>query len=221
MCLQEVVSVTHSKLLSALGTTYKYSYPENLAHRYGCIILSKYPIEKSTSLKFRSNMGRQLDIVNIRLPTSHSIVIANTHFESEFGENNTLKTLQYRYTSAILHKIHMDHIHDKKFLGTILCSDTNLTKHDEIKYMESFGTFLDAWDIDGRIETKKYTYDTKENILLSESENQIQSRLDRILYIPANGLLQSSFNMIKGNLIEISDHFGIIANMSYNINEKN
>lgn len=208
VCLQEVVDITHSGLLATLSDKYKYIYPKNLTHRYGCLIMSKYPIEKATSLKFRSNMGRQLDLAYIRLPSNHSIVIANTHFESEFDTENKLKTSQYKYTSAILNKIYNDNIHDENFLGTILCSDTNITKHDEIKYNLSLGLFRDAWDKDV---TKENTYDTKTNILLSESENQIQSRLDRILYRPSNKLLHKSFDMLKGNLLEISDHYGITA----------
>lgn len=212
VCLQEVVDMTHQKLLTDLTDKYKYTYPENLNHRYGCLIMSKYPIEKATSLKFRSNMGRQLDLTYIRLPSNYSIVVANTHFESEFDIENKLKTSQYKYTSAILNKICNDNNHDKNFLGTILCADTNITKHDEVKYNLSLGLFCDAWNKDV---TKENTYDTKTNILLSESDNQIQSRLDRILYRPSNKLMLTSFDMLKGNMLEISDHYGISA--SFNI----
>lgn len=208
VCLQEVIDFTHGKLLTNLLTEYKYSYPENLNHRYGCLILSKYPIEKATSLKFKSNMGRQLDLAYIRLPSNRSIVIANTHFESEFEVDNKTKISQYKYTTAVLNKIFNDNVHDKNFLGTILCADTNITKHDEIKYNLSLGTFCDAWNKD---QSKENTYDTKTNILLSESKNQFCTRLDRILYNSNNGLKQTSFDMLKGDQLEISDHYGISA----------
>lgn len=208
VCLQEVTDVTHSKLVTALDDRYKYTYPKNLSHRYGCLILSKYPIEKATSLKFKSNMGRQLDLTYVRLPSNHSIVIANAHFESEFDFDNKFKTMQYRYTTAVLNKIFSDNSCDKNFLGTILCADTNITVNDSVKYNSSLGLFCDAWDKD---QTKENTYDTKTNVLLSESYNQIQSRLDRILYRPTNGLVQISFDMLKGDILEISDHYGISA----------
>lgn len=209
VCLQEVVNVTHSTLAIALNDQYKYSYPKTLKNTYGCVIFSKYPIEKATSLKFKSNMGRQLDLVYIRLPSGKTIVVGNCHFESEFEEHNKFKLLQYRYTSAILRKIYCDNIGDKNFLGTFLCSDTNITQHDIQYYNKFFELFEDAWDNDF---SKENTYDTKTNILLSESNKQIQARLDRILYLNTNKFKKISFEILKGeHLIEISDHYGVMA----------
>lgn len=209
ICLQEVIEETHSRLSKELKTVYKYTYPEFLPHRYGCVIYSKHPIEKATSLKFKSNMGRQLDLAYIRLPTGNSIVIGNTHFESEFEEHNNVKKLQYRYASAMLQKIHNDNISDINYVGTLLCSDTNLTKYDENYYSTLFSKFKDVWSVN---DSDGYTYDTKTNSLLTtiNIENEIRARIDRILYLPKN-MKQVSSNTLKGDILEISDHYGIFA----------
>lgn len=209
ICLQEVIKETHSRLSKELKTVYKYTYPEFLPYRYGCVIYSKYPIEKATSLKFKSNMGRQLDLAYIRLPTGNLIVIGNTHFESEFEEHNNIKKFQYRYASAILQKIQNDNINDINYVGTLLCSDTNLTKYDENYYSILFSNFKDVWNMNN---TDGYTYDTKTNSLLTtmNTENEIRARIDRILYLSKN-IKQSTSNTLKGDILEISDHYGISA----------
>lgn len=217
ICLQEVVKSTLSNLTTEIETNYKYKFPKNITNRYGCVIFSKYPIEKTTSLNFKSNMGRQLDLVYVRLPNQKLLVITNTHFESEFEEHNELKISQYLYTSSVINKIFNDNLNNFNFLGIISCQDTNITKYDEIYYSKSMGQFNDAYNKQHVSKfTEEFTYDTRTNVLLSDSKREIRARLDRILYKSnlknrESQLIQTSYKIIKGDLIEISDHYGVVA----------
>jgi endonuclease/exonuclease/phosphatase family metal-dependent hydrolase len=205
ICLQEVTEQTHAIIMSEIQSEYKYTYPEKLNHKYGCITLSNIPIEKSHSVKYESNMGRQLDIMKIG-----KIIIMNTHFESEFIEDNKLKKKQYKLTSEIMKIIKI--ISDPSISGVILCSDTNMTETDVKEYNESFNMYLDAWIVDGQNALCENTYDTTTNELMKDSEKTYISRLDRIIYLTNNNnITQKKFQMLKGDNIEISDHYGIMT----------
>jgi len=207
LCFQEITDFTKNELKNKLNDKYKYQYPTELKYKYGTMIFSKFPIKKSESFKFESNMERYLDMAWIKLQDEKYIIVSNSHFESEFNEHNELKILQYNCTGSILNKIFNDYKNDENFMGLFLCADTNLTQNEKTDFDKAFLNFSDAWNNDV---TQEYTYDTKTNVYLLDSSLDIQSRLDRILY-KSNGIKYKSFNMIKGNLFEISDHYGISA----------
>jgi endonuclease/exonuclease/phosphatase family metal-dependent hydrolase len=216
VCLQEVVPETCSILLENLQQYYPYHYPSALGHRYGCFIFSKHSIIQSETKAFLSNMGRLLDVVTINLGddldgSNSKIIIGNTHFESEFDKDNVVKKVQYKTAASFLQQLFLKNSTDENFIEIFLCSDTNVTQYEENDFDETFKLMSDAWIVGGQNDNNKYTYDTKTNIYIRNSEFQIRARLDRILFKNAHNLKQINFKMIGSDEFEISDHYGIIG----------
>lgn len=210
ICLQEVTPAVQQLLLNDLESLYQYSYPNHLTRRYGCLIMSKYKIENTKTFKFNSNMGRQLDIVNIKIGNEY-VIVGNTHFESEFDTLNETKLSQYKYSSKLLNEIFNDNKHISSFMGIFLCSDTNLTEVDKHLYYSVFDSFNDAHVVDQSLNSLSWTYDTSTNIYLLNHSKKIQARLDRILY-KTTSMIQTDFSITNGfPNIEISDHYGITS----------
>ena len=142
ICLQEVKPNIFRILVSQLKK-YKYHYPKKIDHNYGCAIFSRYPIKKTQTHEFNNSlMGRSLLIVQIDYPAhleinngidikDTEIVIATTHFESQFNRNieNTTKLEQYEESERLLEKLYSSHE------NVILCADLNILPHEEIKFI--------------------------------------------------------------------------------------
>lgn len=199
VCLQEVLDFQYDTIKNRLN--YKYSYPDKLSDKYGCVILSKYPIEKSVIINLPSNMKRNLTTIKIIIE-GISFVIANVHFESEFNNYNTKKLEQFKYVSAILNKMYFDHS------NVILCSDTNVTDVDEEYFLKCFDTFKDAWQENGSDVSKKFTYDYESNSNLQLRKIELKCRIDRILFKINNSINSiNSINLTNFQLLTNSDNY--------------
>lgn len=202
VCLQEVLDFQYDTIRDRLN--YDYSYPENLDTRYGCVILSKYPIVKSKTINLPTKMGRSLLLAQIEI-NDIPVVIANTHFESEFREINDLKLEQFEHVSTILDKLYND------YKNIILCSDTNVTDYDKNNFDSAFGHMSDSWIINGSNKQKEFTYDFTNNSILQARNIKLRCRIDRILFRCDNNVTLNDFNLIKeeNNKYQPSDHHGI------------
>lgn len=214
ICLQEVMNSQYEIIKKELS--YQFMYPEKIESDYGCVILSKYPIEKSLIINLPSRMKRNLVLAKINF-NGTIFVIANVHFESEFNNNNKLKKKQFKYVGTILNKIYYDHS------NVILCSDTNVTECDENLFLNNFENFFDAWQTNGSKYSEKFTYDYHTNTNLQLRGIQLRCRIDRILYIVDKNIVCNNFKLLTANellitnelLIQPSDHHGISANFIF------
>lgn len=207
ICLQEVIPETAEYLINKLENVYKYIYPKKIELSYGCMIFCRYEISQYIEYKYiKTLMGRKLHCVVICYDQkkNRNIVIATSHFESEFKKINEIKTRQYTEAQQILNDL------SEIYGPVIFCSDTNILP-DEEKYF--FKNWLDAWQENGYDSLKEYTYDTKLNLNLKNRniQKEIRSRIDRIIYKTNNVLNLISFELIKGFDVEPSDHYGIMA----------
>lgn len=207
VCLQEVLNFQYETIKDRVG--YKYFYPNEILEKYGCVILSKYEITKSTIISLPSNMGRNLILIKISVNDT-DVVIGNVHFESEFNEINYLKKEQYKQTSLFLNKLNND------YKNIIFCSDTNVTNSEETYFDEKFKNFKDSWEVDGKNIKKEYTYDFETNKNLQLRKIKLKSRIDRILFKNDENMQFLDFNLIMhyDEEIEPSDHHGIISNFN-------
>lgn len=227
ICLQEVRPFIYEILKNKL-INYQYSFPNKLNHNYGCVTFSKYPMKKCTRYAFKnSNMGRELILTKIDYPINNNdnnnIIVANTHFESEFKKNNVKKKDQIKETFDILNKLYDTHH------NVIFCADTNIIKHDEEYWNSVWFNNSSEW-LDAYITLhnnsynnsckNNFTYDGKLNPYI-KSKNR--NRFDRIL-LRTDICNLIEFEMI-GNYIDKqvdnyddnrvnskitpSDHFGI------------
>jgi endonuclease/exonuclease/phosphatase family metal-dependent hydrolase len=204
ICLQEVLDFQYDTIKNRLN--YQYYYPEKLNLKYGCVILSKYPIKQSVTISLPSAMKRNLSLVKINIDEI-SFVIANVHFESEFNTYNNTKKEQFKHVGAILNKMYYDHS------NVILCSDTNTTEFDELYLSQCFNKFKDAWIENGSDMNKKFTYDYDTNTNLQLRKIELKCRIDRILFKLNNTISCFNFDLLTniGSSIEPSDHHGIMT----------
>lgn len=204
VCLQEVLDFQYETIKNRLN--YSYSYPEKISGRYGCVILSKWPIVKATIINLPTLMGRNLTLVKI-VASETLFTVANVHFESEFNGTNLTKKEQFKYVGAILNKLYYDNN------NVILCSDTNVTEFDEAVFSKEFNGFFDAWKSNGSDFNKQYTYDYDTNTNLQSRKIELKCRIDRILFKFKNQVSLCNFDLITGigQSIEPSDHHGIVA----------
>lgn len=202
VCLQEVRNDKYDFLIDKLGIKYGHHYPKHIKNRYGCVIFSRYPIEKSKVIHMRSNMGREIVMAKIL-----DMVIMNTHFESEFKQYNLLKLEQYKTVSLI-----MNHV-TQLYGNTILCADTNVLESEEIIFNKCFEKMKDTWNEDGQCILKKYTYDSITNKNLQNRDIVYRSRIDRMLFKTKGFMKLNKFDLITGisDYIQPSDHHGIIC----------
>lgn len=212
VCLQEVLDFQYDTIKNRLE--YQYHYPKKLNLKYGCVILSKYPMENSITISLPSVMKRDLIMVKINVSnnvTDQSFVIANVHFESEFNGTNLLKKEQYKHVSEILNKVHYD------CSNVILCSDTNVTDFDEAYFVQSFCNFKDAWKHNGSDIDKQFTYDYDTNTNLQSRNIELKCRIDRILFKINDTVECNDFNLLTsaGMTVEPSDHHGIVTLFSF------
>jgi endonuclease/exonuclease/phosphatase family metal-dependent hydrolase len=214
VCLQEVLTNEYAQLKSSLK--YENYFPSVIDEgTYGCVIFSKFKINKSKQIKLPSNMNRNLLICDVNLTfdcngteENTKIIIANTHFESEFAQSdNTIKIGQYTYVSAILNKLFLDHG------NIILCADTNVIKSEYENFDRIFSKMNDAWRDTGSDSKKEYTYDNITNKNLKHRKIDLRSRIDRILYRSKDSMNIEEFKLITGekDLIQPSDHHGTMA----------
>lgn len=207
LCLQEVTEYDYEIIKKELS--YEFRYPEKIDTRYGCVILSKYPMEKSITISLPSKMKRDLILSKINI-NDFICVIANVHFESEFNNSNNIKKLQFKYVGAILNKLYC------KYFNVVLCSDTNVTQYDEKQFSNCFYNFNDAWKINGSDSKTQFTYDYDTNSNLQLRNIKLKCRIDRILY-KTNNFVCKSFGLLTGEnlFIDPSDHHGISAVFIY------
>lgn len=216
ICLQEVRPEVFELLIVELQN-YEYYYPKKINREYGCVTFSKYKIEKCLESEFQNSlMGRSLIITKINyqlkpeLTDKIDIVVGNSHYESLFKKNmiNSAKIKQYEETNLLMEALY------KTFKNVILCADTNVLSHEEIKFKEQFedNKWLDSWKEKGD-KLNEFTYDSVNNIYLKiKLKNKYESRIDRILF-KGESLKLYSFSILKGgkNCIEPSDHFGVLS----------
>jgi tyrosyl-DNA phosphodiesterase 2 len=217
ICFQEVTPMIYEKLINQL-CEHTYYYPQKMENNYGCVIFSKHPIIDSTEVTYKNtSMNRNLLTATIELKVynakkdiieTKNIIIGTSHFESIFKKFNGIKIEQYDKAKKVLDEIN----NGQNFV--ILCADTNITNGEEKYFITSDNNWKDAWIVDGEDDNKKDTYDSYNNTnLMSRFTSKYTSRIDRIIYIENNLLVQEDFELIKGidGLIEPSDHFGIMA----------
>jgi exonuclease III len=169
-------------------------------------------------------MGRSLLVTQIDYPThleteigvdikNTEIVIATTHFESQFNRNieNTTKLEQYKESERILEKLY------NVYKNVILCADLNILPHEETKFIDTDkGLWKDSWKENGN-KNNKFTFDGNTNIYLQMKNCRYRSRLDRILY-KTNICTLNNFERIesKEGYTEPSDHYGVLSKFSIN-----
>jgi len=202
ICLQEVVPDCLNVLKNTMQE-YKYCFPCSLEYAYGCVIMSKLPIMAQYEHEFpNSVMGRKLQVCRFEI-NNKTLVVGNTHFESEFKKNNIEKISQMKQAEYIL-------LNEQETFGSVIfCADTNITDIDEDAFFKN-GMWSDCWKEKGdKKEAWTYDYYKNEN-LNGKNIGRYRSRLDRMLYI-SNSMKCTSYKLVKGiaNLIQPSDHFGI------------
>ena len=211
LCLQEVLSEDVNFIQSSLAQlNFQHVYPSQLTTRYGCMTFSKLPILNATqSIPLPTEMGRRLLLTKIKVCTG-SVIVGNTHFESEFGIVNKTKWSQYCVASKTVDLLH------KKYGNIVLCADTNATVHDETHITSNFGSFNDCWAVGGSDMTKCYTYDINTNKHLRDRRTNFTNRLDRIYYKSAGSLEYVDFDMPPPipHLLAPSDHHPICSTFS-------
>jgi exonuclease III len=226
ICLQEVKPIIYENLINKLKSYDYYHYPKNIIYNYGCVIFSKYKISKCLSKLYdNTQMGRELIIAKIDYPCyvldinedicieKVEVVIATSHFESEFNKKtkNINKWSQLEESYNMLNSLY------DKYKNVIFCLDTNLTEQEEINPLNNylFSEWSDAWILKGD-DDNKYTFDSKENNYLKSVKSKYRSRLDRMLYKSENCELEN-YKLIKDastpiiSWIQPSDHFGILG----------
>lgn len=200
LCLQEVTPDVYNILKISLGN-YPHYFPNNLNYSYGSVTFSKIKFDEKNEYEFKSSaMGRKLVITRIG-----DIVVANTHFESEFRKNNAEKLLQYDTAKYIL-----DDEYSKGY-DIIFCSDTNILSFEE-KLFFNDEEWKDLWFEKGSFEDE-HTYDyTTNNNLKNKNVGKYRSRLDRIIY-KLNKCKPLKYTLVKGisGMIEPSDHHGVMG----------
>jgi hypothetical protein len=236
LCFQEVKPNIFKKLILNLKK-YKYYYPKNITHKYGCVIFSKYKISKCLTVPFtKTSMGRELIITKIDYPCQVidddnlenmsiekvEIIIATTHFESEFNRKsvNINKWSQIHESYTILNGLF------EKYKNVIFSLDTNLTEYEEMKnnFIYNDNGWNDAWILKGN-ENNKYTFDCVNNIYLKLKKGRYRSRLDRMLFKTINCEIED-YDLVKNasnpvfSWISPSDHFGLIGKFEiFRVNE--
>jgi len=206
ICLQEVTQYTYDILYESFCNSYNM-FP-NKIENYDCLILSKFKIIEYHNQKFNNtSMDRKLHHIVIE-HNNTNIIIATTHFESEFKYKNFNKIDQYHEAQYLLNKL------TKLTPYVIFCSDTNILSHEECDFFKNDKKWLDSWSTCGSDKNIEYTYDTinNTNLKFKCSDKTIQSRIDRIIYHNHN-LIPSDYRLIKKiDNIEPSDHYGIFLN---------
>lgn len=204
ICLQEVVPESLAVLKSTMKE-YKYCFPESLEYAYGSVIMSKLPMKAQYEHDFpNSVMGRKLQVCRFNI-NDKMLVVANTHFESEFKKENAEKVSQMKQTEFILLN------EQEEFGSVVFCADTNITDSDEASFFTN-GIWSDCWKEKGN-KKEEWTYDYYANENLNgKNIGRYQSRLDRMLYISDN-IKCTDYKLIKGiaGLVQPSDHFGILG----------
>ena len=145
-------------------------------------------------------MGRSLISAEINYNNT-PILIANSHFESEFKSNmiNVTKIKQYTKAYEIL----------KKHNNVIFCSDCNITQNEETIFFKN-KMWKDTWEVN-KNDKDKYTYDFETNYYLENiTHNKYKTRIDRILYKTNQMIVVNKFQLviIEPNKLP-SDHHGI------------
>lgn len=218
ICLQEVTPNVSKYLIVALRDRYNV-YPSLVDTSYGCMIFSRYRIIHGGEYNYaKTIMGRKLHYIVIEYDAviRHNLVIATSHFESEFKKINEIKIKQYNQAQHILNELY------NIYGCVVFCADTNILPHEEMYYISKDTCWLDTWKENGCENSAKYTYDTKLNLNLKKRnfQKQIRSRIDRIIY-RGYKLVPLNFKLIKyvehtkylnnTHTYEPSDHFGICA----------
>lgn len=215
VCLQEVLSSKYNLIKQYVISKYMYIYPNNITTRYDTIILSKTPFNTTQTHNFEyTNMNRNLKIITT-VVDNKNVVIATTHFESEFNNQIVSKLYQYNRCNLILQDIH-----NKTGFPIFLCADTNICNSSERQFVGIFNydkQWKDVWVETGRDIKKEITFNSKTNPILLDrykdrKDNKYMSRLDRILHIsPYNAV---NFDIIDNTDTILSDHYGILCSFT-------
>lgn len=213
VCLQEVLRDTYDFIVVLLKDMYPHVYPdqsEGLITSYETLILSRYPIIRSTKYKYEfTSMGRDMKLILIADDKSR-YYICTTHFESEFKDGCMKKKYQYTRCADILY-----HLHKKTNIPIILCADTNVCSMTEKTFYDAFSYargWRDSWIETGSTITNEITFDSDNNPILKSrhNDNKYRSRLDRILHI--SKLHAVNFKLFgTENTRLLSDHYGIMC----------
>ena len=219
VCLQEVLQIKYSFMISLLSDAYPYIYPDpsdGLQIPYDTIICSKFPIIKSHTIKYENTeMGRNIKFVLIQNNICEQIYIATTHFESEYKNKCNKKINQYIKCADIL-----EHLYISSHIPIFLCTDTNICNISWKEYYRIFNykkKWRDTW-MEIKCKSNQFTFDPETNPILinrynlakntSKIKYPYKSRLDRILHISDYYL--HDFKLIGlGSQYILSDHYGV------------
>lgn len=212
VCLQEVLIDKYDLIKNLVISKYMYIYPNNITTRYDTAILSKQPFNNSNTHLFEyTNMNRNLKIVSTTID-GKDIIIATSHFESEFNNKIVNKLYQYDRCNSILRDIY-----NRTNIPIFLCVDTNICNNSENNFMNIFSydnKWKDVWIETGSDKNKEITFNSNTNPILLDrymdrKENKYMSRLDRILHISDYSAI--NFDIINDTHIILSDHYGILC----------
>jgi exonuclease III len=207
--LQEVKPHVLFLLQTQLSKKYPNCYPEQLKDHYGCVIFSKHKFNFQNIIQLESNMYRHLVLASV-IVNNTEILVATTHFESEFGKYNTIKKIQYRLVTNILDDL------SSQYSDIFFAGDCNILPFEESNLF-NLPNWSDAWATIGN-DTNKFTYDSTKNYYLKniiQHKRIRRNRLDRIYYYTNNYKI-TNFQLISNQFgyDEPSDHFGICASFS-------
>lgn len=211
VCLQEVLGSKYNLLCERLGVEYPHSFPKVIKKKYDTVIMSKHPISKYVSHMFEfTEMGRDIKAITVNIGGKR-VIVATSHFESEFGESVMKKTYQYKRCADILTELNR-----RTNIPVILCADTNVCDQSEYQFETAFSyasDWKDTWIETGSDNDQKITFDSETNPILlvryrSKGNKKYVSRLDRILHI--SNFHAVDFSLIgTGSDIVLSDHYGV------------
>lgn len=225
VALQEVTPVSFMILKDKLSKTYNFSKNMFLIS-YGCLLLSKYPIDINKSVQFKdTKMGRSLDYISFNVEDKKYLVV-NVHLESEFARISKKKSktpteliLQVvnKYSQYLTIFNEMEKYED---YNVIIMGDTNITELEKDIFLvpnDYFDVFT-LFDFPPIVKKNiEFTFDYVRN---NRVMGKYRSRLDRI-YIKKDKDIKpediSSYELVGCDYYEgkcPSDHFAIKIDIS-------
>ena len=209
---------------SPLSNTYNFNKTIFLIS-YGCLLLSKYPIEINKSIQFKhTGMGRTLDYISFTFQNK-KYMVANVHLESEFARISKNKANKiHDLVSQIINKYDQyltvfKEMQQYDDYNIIIMGDTNITEleKDIFAVPKNYFDVFTLFDFPAIVKNKiEFTYDyTRNNRIMGK----YKSRLDRI-YIKKGQDIKTkdiiSYELAGCEYYEgkcPSDHFAIVIEL--------